>query len=64
MLTLWGVSGLRFPMSLNHSRPDIEAVLRQIEVQIPHAMSADELVRIRNLFDDATFLPELKKLLV
>lgn len=51
-------------MSLNHSRPDVEAVLRQIEVQIPHAMSADEFVRIRNLFDDATFLPELKKLLV
>lgn len=51
-------------MSLGQPHPDIEATLGQIEVRVRHSMPSDELVQIRNLFDDATFLPELKKLLV
>lgn len=55
---------MQFPMSLGQPHPDIEATLGQIEVRVRHSMPSDELVQIRNLFDDATFLPELKKLLV
>jgi hypothetical protein len=57
-------AGLQFPMSFGQSHPDIEATLGQIEVRIRHSMPGDELVQIRDLFDDATFLPEPKKLLV
>jgi hypothetical protein len=51
-------------MSQSDPGPNIDAVLRQIETRIPHSMPANELVQIRDLFDDATFLPEVKKLLV
>jgi hypothetical protein len=64
MLTLPSEQICGFPMSQGHRVPDIEAVLGEIEAQIPHSMPANELVRIRDLFDDATFLSELKRLLV
>lgn len=44
--------------------PDIEGILRRIEAQIPHAMPVEELAGIRDLFDDAAFLPALRKLLL
>jgi hypothetical protein len=51
-------------MSQTSQGPDVEAILRQIEARIPHSMPYGELVQIRDLFDDAAFLPELKKRLV
>lgn len=51
-------------MSGRSPGPDIDAVLRQIEARISHSMPAGEIVLIRDLFDDATFPPELKRLLL
>ena len=60
-----GASGFAVPMPQGRPQfPDIDAGLRQIEAEIVHPMPARDLIRIRNLFDDATFLPELKKLLL
>lgn len=51
-------------MSGTGPTPDIDDVLRRIEKQISDPLPADELARIRELFDDATFLPELRKILL
>ena len=50
-------------MPPSHQEPDIAAVLRQIESKIRLSMPIEELLRIRDLLDDAAFLPDLKALL-
>ena len=50
-------------MSGNPSHPDIEAVLEQVETALSDRLGADELRAIRDLLDDAAFLPQLQALL-
>jgi hypothetical protein len=66
----------RMPLVPTNNNPDIATVIDQIAARLserdPHALTRNwrsrplqlsELIQIRNLFDDATFLPGLKKLL-
>jgi len=47
-------------MSSNEQGPDVAALLHEIAAKLRRSMPIEELLQIRDLLDDAAFLPQLK----